>query len=164
MKKILYVFATVLSVSLLMFITSNKAFADATIPNSYSVIKPANNANLQVNSNLQLEKVGSPLIIFEFFYVKSKDAYVINDQMGLQNVIWNGQTGSNNLIWGWQTLSDESLWLIEKLTDSKVIIHNKKNPNMVWTVNSLTPSIGDKISLANISNSTSQIFNLVSPR
>lgn len=166
MKKILYVFAAVLSIGLLTFVTSNKVSAKETVPTNYYAVRPSGNSNLQVHTNrdFQLGKTDTNTNLFEFFYISSKDAYVINDQFGFQSVGWNGQSGIGNLIWGKQSLTDENLWIIEKLSDNKVIIRNKKNTNMVWTVNSSNPSIGDKVSLAQSSNLNSQIFNLVAPR
>lgn len=166
MKKIIYVFATVLCLGLITFVTYNKAYADQTIPTNYYAARPSENGKLQVhtNHNFQLGKPDNNSNLFEFFYIHSKDAYVINDQFAFQSVSWNGKFGVGNLIWRNQSFSDESLWLIEKLSDNKVIIHNKKKTNMVWTINNSSPIIGDRVSLKDKSNSTSQIFNLVSPR
>ncbi|WP_163652140.1 hypothetical protein [Listeria sp. PSOL-1] len=147
MKKLCFVVAVVMCF-VIVFTSGDgvKAVADQPVPNGYYAVKPKLDSNLQVNSNLQLGKLAPGYQKFEFYYIPSKESYIINNQYGVESVRWSGSEGVGNLGWATRNLDDSNmLWTLEKVSDNQVIIHNKRDSNMVWDVHDYYPNLGAPI-------------------
>lgn len=144
--------------------------------NDYKMITTVDN-NTPVWSDLKLwknktEEPGAWVrASFGFYYVKEKNAYVINCFPGLQSpIMWNEQDGVGNLIINGGEFplpdTDAQYWLLEP-ADKKdtYYIKNKLNPNYVLDVHNYniengTPLKAEKKHGPNDLNKAAQIFKL----
>lgn len=148
MKKRLFLFFFSLSCCLLLSIKCVNAAEISLLPDSYYTVKPKLNASLQVNYDFQLGKLSPGFSKFEFLYIPSKQAYIINDQLGYYAVRWTGEKGVGNLTWSTQNPEDSyMLWTIEEISKKQYVIRNKVNSFMVWDVHNYYPNLGTPIKL-----------------
>ncbi|EUJ44392.1 RICIN domain-containing protein [Paenilisteria rocourtiae] len=165
MKKIsLAIVATLLLVSMVFHGAPVKAAQGQTIPTGTYFIKPKLNPNLVVTPQFKLDQKNTypGLNYYEFFYVASKNAYVINiiPPIGY-SAQWTGEVGVGNLKWEGQetNLDDKMLWTLEDTGSGNFILHNKKNPNMVWDVHNASATIGNPIKVEQLHPASSQFRN-----
>ncbi|WP_163652647.1 hypothetical protein [Listeria sp. PSOL-1] len=150
MKKLCLIVMTVLVGSSVLFFGGKavNAASEPVLPSGYYLVKPQSNKNLQVNLKFQLGKLNREHEKFEFYYLPSKEAYIVNTQYGPQSIAWNGKLGAGNLEWKKQNSNDDKmLWTLEKTADNKYVIHNKKDPTMVWSLQCPCRNIGTPVQL-----------------
>ncbi|WP_430536146.1 hypothetical protein [Listeria rocourtiae] len=165
MKKIsLVIVATLLLVTAMFHGESANAAENQTVKNGTYFVKPKLNPNLVVNTRFQLGQKNPTTEInyYEFFYVASKNAYVINiiPPIGY-SAQWTGEVGVGNLQWEGQetNLDDKMLWTLEDTGSGNFIFHNKKNSNMVWDVHNASAAVGNPIKVEQLHPASSQFRN-----